>query len=58
VLSHGSQPPSAGSLQRLAGRSGWEDSPFLRSIRAAGSAINGTIRAAAAGLEVTGRGRR
>lgn len=58
VLSHGSQPPRPGSLQRLAGRSGWEDSPLLRSIRAAGSTITGTIRATAARLEATGGGRR
>lgn len=58
VLSHGSQPPRPGSLQRLAGRSGWEDSPLLRSIRAAGSTIAGTIRATTARLEATGGGRR
>ena len=58
VLSRGAQPPRAGSLQRLAGRSGWDDSPLLRSIRAAGSAITGTIRAASARLDAKQGGRR
>ena len=58
VLSRGAQPPHAGSLQRLAGRSGWDDSPLLRSIRAAGSAITGTIRAASARLDAKQGGRR
>lgn len=44
VLSHGAKPPAAGVLARLAGRTGWEDSTLLRSLRAAGSAITGTIR--------------
>jgi len=58
VLSHGSRPPRPGSWQRLAGRPGWEDSPMLRSIRAAASAITGTIRAATARLDSTHGGRR
>jgi len=57
VLSHGAQPPRAGSLQRLAGRSGWEDSALLRSLRAARSAITGTIRINAAQLQGTASGR-
>ncbi|WP_407345025.1 hypothetical protein [Pengzhenrongella phosphoraccumulans] len=58
VLSHGAQRPRPGSLHRLAGRSGWEDSSLLRSIRAAGSTITGTIRAASARLEATSGGPR
>lgn len=57
VLSHGAEPPRAGAWQRLAGRSGWEDSSLLRSVRAAGATIAGTIRAAAAQLEGTSGGR-
>lgn len=45
VLSHGAEPPASGVLDRLAGRSGWEDSPLLRSMRAARSAITGAIGA-------------
>lgn len=45
VLSAGAQPPTAGVLDRLAGRSGWQDTALLRSLRAARSAITGTIRA-------------
>jgi len=45
VLSHGVSLKGSG-LQRLAGRSGWDDSALLRSLRAAGSAITGTVRAA------------
>ena len=57
VLAHGAPPPRAGSWQRLAGRSGWEESALLRSMRAAGATIAGTIRAAAAQLEETSGGR-
>lgn len=51
VLSDGADP-KGGGLQRLAGRSGWDDSALLRSLRAAGSAMSGTARAA---LELAGR---
>jgi len=51
VLSDGADPKARG-LQRLAGRSAWDDSALLRSLRAAGSAMTGTARAA---LELTGR---
>ncbi|WP_239070163.1 hypothetical protein [Cellulomonas chitinilytica] len=45
VLSRGELPPRAGIWQRLAGRSGWEDSVLLGTLRAAGSAIRGTVLA-------------
>jgi hypothetical protein len=45
VLSHGAPPPRPSGVLRLAGRSGWEDSVLVRSLRAAGSAITGTVRA-------------
>ncbi len=51
VLSEGADPKGSG-WQRLAGRSGWDDSALLRSLRAAGSAMSGTARAA---LELAGR---
>lgn len=51
VLSDGADPKGSG-LQRLAGRSGWDDSALARSLRAAGSAMAGTARAA---LETAGR---
>lgn len=57
VLSHGAQPPEAGTLQRLAGRGTWDDSPLLRSLRAARSAITGTIRANEKQLQAAGRGK-
>jgi len=57
VLSHGAQPPRAGAWQRMAGRTGWEDSALLRSMRAAGATVAGTIRATAAQLEGTSGGR-
>jgi hypothetical protein len=45
VLSNGADPPAAGPLQRLAGRGGGDDDAALsRSLRAARSAITGTIR--------------
>lgn len=50
VLSHGAPPPRPTGALRLAGRSGWEDSSLVRSLRAAGSAISGTVRAAHARL--------
>ena len=56
VLSHGAQPVRAGLLQRLAGRSGWEDSPLLRSLRGARSAITGRIRLNDEQLQAAGRG--
>lgn len=58
VLSHGAPAPRAGSWQRLAGRSGWDDSTWLRSIRAAASAIAGTIRATDARLDPARGGQR
>lgn len=57
VLSHGRQPPAAGVAQRLAGRGGWDDAALLRSLRAARSAITGTIRANQARLQVAANGR-
>lgn len=51
VLSDGADLKGSG-LQRLAGRSGWDDSALLRSLRAAGSAMTGTARSA---LELAGR---
>lgn len=56
VLSHGAPPPRGGAWQRLAGRSGWEDSVLLRSVRAAGATIASTIRTTAAQLETTSGG--
>lgn len=57
VLSHGAEPPQAATLQRLAGRGGWDDSALLRSLRAARSAITGTIRANEEQLQAAGRGK-
>ena len=50
VLSHGAPPPRPSGVLRLAGRSEWEDGALMRSLRAAGSAITGTVRAAEARL--------
>jgi len=55
VLSHGAQPPRAGLLHRLTGRSGWESSALMGSLRAARSSIRGTLRDNSAQLLRAGR---
>lgn len=50
VLSHGATPPRPGGALRLAGRSEWADGALVRSLRAACSAITGTVRAARVSL--------
>lgn len=54
VLSHGDDPPEASGLLRLAGRSGWDDAPLVRSLRATRSTILATIRAHERALSDTG----
>lgn len=44
VFSHGAPPPRPGIGQRMAGRSGIDDTSLVRSLRASRSAINATIR--------------
>lgn len=57
VLSNGAEPARAGLLQRLAGRSGWEDSPLLRSLRgrAARSRAGSGSMTSSCRLQVGGR---
>lgn len=45
VLAAGAEPPPSGWAHRLAGRSGWDDTDLLRSLRAARSAITARVRA-------------
>lgn len=57
VYSRGAPPPGASWLDRLARRDGWADAPLQRSLRAAHSAITGTIRATTAHLNPSAAGR-
>jgi hypothetical protein len=56
VFSHGAPPPKPGIGQRMAGRTGIDDTALVRSLRAAHSAITATIRDTTNQLSVTESG--